>query len=82
MEDAFKALSKVDGAVANGSIVSAKKLEKDADSVMDRLFEFRLSQKTIVAVRLALESLKRISEYSKDIAEMAINLVARRRGLY
>lgn len=82
LEDALKALYKVDAAIANGSIVSAKRLEHDAESVMDKLFEFRLSQKTVVAVRLALESLKRISEYSEDVAEMAINLMARRRGLY
>ena len=48
----------------------------------NQLFEFRLGQKTIVALRLALESLKRISEYSEDIAEMAINLTARRQDLY
>ncbi len=82
LEDAFKALSRVDAVVANGSITSAKKLERDAESVMDRLFEFHLGQKTVVGVRLALESLKRISEYSEDIAEMAINLNARRLGLY
>ncbi len=82
LDDAFKALAKVEATLANGSIGAAKKLEKDAESIMDRLFEFRLTQKTIVAVRLALESLKRISEYSEDIAEMAINLTARRRGLY
>ncbi len=82
LEDAFKALSKVDASVANGSIISAKKLEREAESVMDRLFELRLSQKTVVGVRLALESLKRISEYSEDIAEMAINLMARRQDLY
>src|SRR5437016_6279666 len=82
LEDAFKSLTKVDGSVANASIVSAQKIEKDAESVMDKLFSFKLSQKTIVAVRLALESLKRISEYSEDVAEMAINLTARRTELY
>ena len=50
--------------------------------MMDRLYDYRLNQKTIVAVRLALESLKRVSEYSEDIAEMAINLTARRRQLF
>jgi len=49
---------------------------------MDKLFTFKLNQKSIVAVRLALESLKRISEYSEDVAEMAINLTARRTELY
>src|SRR6266705_3749196 len=71
LEDAFKALAKVDGSVANGSISSAKKLERDAESIMDKLYDYRLNQKTMVAVRLALESLKRVSEYSEDIAEMA-----------
>ncbi len=82
LEDSFKALAKVDGGLANGSIVSAKKIERDAESIMDKLFDYRLNQKTVVAVRLALESLKRITEYSEDIAEMAINLTARRRQLF
>ena len=82
LEDALKSLSKSDGSLANGSIVSAKSVEREAENVMDKLFNFKLSQKSIVAVRLALESLKRISEYSEDVAEMAINLTARRTELY
>ncbi len=82
LEDALKSLTKVDGAVANTSIISAQRIERDAEGVMDKLFSFRLSQKTVVAVRLALESLKRISEYGEDIAEMTINMTARRRELY
>src|SRR5213593_4948013 len=54
LEDAFKSLAKVDGAVANTSIMSAQRVEKDAESVMDKLFDFRLNPKTVVAVRLAL----------------------------
>jgi phosphate uptake regulator len=82
LEDALKSLAKPDASVANGSIVSAKSVEREAENVMDKLFSFKLSQKSIVAVRLALESLKRISEYSEDVAEMAINLTARRTELY
>ena len=82
LEDSFKALAKGDGRVANGSIASAKKLEREAESIMDKLYDYRLNQKTMIAVRLALESLKRITEYSEDIAEMAINLTARRRQLF
>ena len=82
LEDALKSLTKVDGAVANTSIISAQRIERDAEGVMDKLFSFRLSQKTVVAVRLALESLKRISEYGEDIAEMTINLTARRKEIY
>ncbi len=78
----LKALSKSDNIEANGSIVSAKKVEREAEGVMDKLFNFKLNQKTIVAVRRVLESLKRISEYSEDVAEMAINLTARRTELY
>ncbi|OLC85383.1 MAG: hypothetical protein AUJ08_02740 [Thaumarchaeota archaeon 13_1_40CM_3_50_5] len=82
LEDALKSLAKSDGALANSSIAAAKSIEREAESVMEKLFSFKLSQKTIVAVRLALESLKRISEYSEDVAEMAINLTARRTELY
>src|SRR5207253_9727000 len=82
LEDSPNSLAKIDGSVANASIVSAQKIEKDAESVMDKLFDLRLNPKTVVAVRLALESLKRVAEYGEDIAEMAINLTARRRELY
>src|SRR5437588_3866831 len=82
LEDSLKALAKSDGTLANNSIASAERVEREAESVMDKLFTFKLSQKSIVAVRLALESLKRISEYSEDVAEMAINLTARRTELY
>src|SRR5712692_4632338 len=82
LEDALKSLTKIDGAVANTSIISAQRVEKDAEGVMDKLFDFHLNQKTVVAVRLALESLKRISEYGVDVAEMTINLTARRRELF
>lgn len=82
LEDALKALAKSDGALANRSIAAAKSIEKEAEGVMDKLFSFKLTPKTVVAVRLALESLKRISEYSEDMAEMGINLTARRTELY
>ncbi len=82
IEDAFKALAKVDVTIANTSIAAAKKLERDAESIMDKIYDYKLNQKTVVAVRLALESLKRVTEYSEDIAEMAINLTARRRQLF
>jgi phosphate uptake regulator len=81
-DDAFKALAKSDATLANSSIRIAKKVEKEAEAVMDKLFSLKLSPKTVVAVRLALESLKRIPEYSEDVAEMAINLTARRTELY
>ncbi len=82
LDNALKAFTRSDGTLANRSIESAKKVEKEAEGVMDKLFHFKLGQKTIVAVRIALESLKRISEYSEDVAEMAINLTARRTELY
>jgi len=82
LEDALKSLAKSDATLGNGAIVSAKNVEKESENVMDKLFSFKLSQKTIVSLRLALESLKRISEYSEDVAEMAINLTARRTELY
>src|SRR5947208_2617203 len=81
-EDSLKALAKSDGILANKSIASAESVEREAENVMDKLFTFKLSPKSTVAVRLVLESLKRISEYSEDVAEMAINLTARRTELY
>src|SRR6266571_3331486 len=82
LEDSLKALAKSDGILANKSIASAESVEREAENVMDKLFTFKLSPKSTVAVRLVLESLKRVSEYSEDVAEMAINLTARRTELY
>ncbi len=82
LDNALKSFTSSDGTLANRSIESAKKVEREAEDVMDKLFHFKLGQKTVVAVRIALESLKRISEYSEDVAEMAINLTARRTELY
>lgn len=82
LDDSLKALAKGDGVAANMSIVAAKRIEREAENLTDKLYNFPLNQKSIVAVRLALESAKRISEYTEDIAEMAINVTARRKGLY
>ncbi|TMI61676.1 AbrB/MazE/SpoVT family DNA-binding domain-containing protein [Candidatus Bathyarchaeota archaeon] len=82
LEDALKAMTKVDAVSANNSILTAQRVERDADVLTDKLYEMHLNPKTVVAIRLTLESLKRIAEYSEDIAEMAINLTARRKGLY
>ncbi len=82
LEDALKALSRVDAPLANKSIESSKKLVKEAEAVMGRLFELKLDPQTVVALRMTLESLKRTAEYSQDISEMAINLTARRQELF
>src|SRR6266446_6467669 len=82
LEDSLKALAKSDGTLANKSIASAESVEREAENVMDKLFTFKLSPKSTVAVRLALESLKRISEYTEDVAEMAIKQTDRKTKLY
>ncbi len=82
LEEALKAMTKVDAVSANSSILTAEKVERDADVLTEKLYEMHLNPQTVVSFRLALESLKRITEYSEDIAEMAINLTARRKGLY
>src|SRR5438132_11953532 len=74
LEDALKSLTKVDGTVANTSIISAQRVEKDAEGVMDKLFDFRLNQKPVVAVRLALQSMKRLPEDGDESAERPVNL--------
>jgi len=82
LDDALKALFRVDAPLANKSIESAKTLVKEAEALTARLFELKLDPQTVVALRMALESLKRTAEYSQDISEMAINLTARRQELF
>ena len=82
LEDALKALVKEDPVIANASIISAKRLVNDAERIASKFHEYHLGPSSVVAVRLVLESLKRVAEYSEDIAEMGINLTARRRELY
>src|SRR5260370_18881344 len=68
LEDALKTLAKSDGTLANNSIVSAESVEREAESVMDKLFTFKLRQTSTLSVRLALLSLNRVSETSYDVA--------------
>lgn len=78
----MKALVKEDPAIANASIISAKRFVNDAERIAGKFHDYHLGPSSVVAVRLVLESLKRVAEYSQDIAEMGINLTARRCELY
>ena len=42
------------------------------------IFESRLNTETAAGLRLIIESLRRIAEYSADIAEIVINLAIKR----
>ncbi|MEX2739504.1 MAG: hypothetical protein Q6356_010610 [Candidatus Wukongarchaeota archaeon] len=42
--------------------------------ILEQILQTKLNTKTIIGLRLILESIRRIGEYGTDIAEIVINL--------
>jgi phosphate uptake regulator len=59
---------------ANESIQRLKQVLKEEESATDELISSRLDNKAVISLRLALESLRRIAEYSVDICEIVVNM--------
>ncbi len=74
LHEAMLALYQLDIEKSNKSIDKAKESEDAEKEVTKMIFQSQLDVKTSMALRLVLESVRRTSEYSTDIAEIAINL--------
>ena len=70
----MRALHRLDVRQANEAINKAGEVVRLEKEVTEAILQAGLSTKTAVSLRLILESIKRTSEYSTDIAEIAINL--------
>lgn len=73
-ECALEALNELDTELAHRSMAKTRELAMAEQEFGEKLLKLKLSAKTIVGLRLILESLRRIAEYGADIAEIVINL--------
>jgi len=77
-ENSIQALFRSNVKQANAVIVKAEGLAQIEKELVRMIFESRLNTETAAGLRLIIESLRRIAEYSADIAEIVINLAIKR----
>ena len=73
-EDSMKALYKYDARSVQESMAKINQVIKLEEEIIEQLLKPRIEARTMLGVRLILESIRRIAEYGTDIAEIAINL--------
>ena len=76
-ERAMDSVFKSDVKQANKLILDVEKLVKLESAILKRLFELRLNTEALIGLRMMIESIRRIAEYSADIAEIVINLAVK-----
>ncbi|MEM4461944.1 MAG: PhoU domain-containing protein [Candidatus Bathyarchaeia archaeon] len=74
LENSWRALVKMDMDLANDVISNRKKILSMVEEASYIVLENYKDTKTVMNLGLVLESLKRITEYACDIAEIVINL--------
>ena len=73
-DNALRSVDMKNGKLANDTIVKLKPILREEESATDELISSRLDNRAVVSLRLALESLRRIAEYSTDICEIVVNM--------
>ena len=73
-ENSMKALYKYDPALINGSMARVNKVIGLEEEAIEHLLKLKTEPRSMMGIRLILESIRRIAEYGTDIAEIAINL--------
>jgi len=76
-EDSMKALYKYDPKLINESMAKVNKVIDLEEEVIEQLLKLKTEPRSMMGVRLILESIRRIAEYGTDIAEIAINLTVK-----
>ena len=76
MESALKALFSDDYHLAESVILEKEAISSLENKLVERLLKEKLPAGDLSAVRLILESLRRIGEYATDVAEVVLNLTA------
>lgn len=76
-ENALTALYKYDTRIVHETIEKASQVAKLEEKIIEHLLELEIEARTIVGMRMILESIRRIAEYGTDIAEIDINLHVR-----
>ncbi|MCL4517728.1 MAG: phosphate uptake regulator PhoU [Thaumarchaeota archaeon] len=70
----LRAVHSRSGKIANEAIQKLKLVLKEEEVATEELISSRLDNKSVISLRLALESLRRIAEYSVDICEIVVNM--------
>jgi phosphate uptake regulator len=78
MDSALKALFSDDYQSAENVILEKEEISALENRVVERLLKEKLPAADLSAIRLILESLRRIGEYATDIAEVVLNLTVQR----
>ncbi|MDG6923250.1 MAG: phosphate uptake regulator PhoU [Nitrososphaerota archaeon] len=74
-ENSLRALHSMSGKMANEAIFKLRGILKEEELATEELINSRLDNKSVVSLRLALESLRRVAEYSTDICEIIVNMI-------
>jgi phosphate uptake regulator len=74
-DNALRALHSMSGKMANEAIFKLKGVLKEEEVATEELINSRLDNKAVISLRLALESLRRVAEYSTDICEIVVNMI-------
>ncbi|MEM3708915.1 MAG: phosphate uptake regulator PhoU [Nitrososphaerales archaeon] len=74
-DKSLNALNKFDSKIAHENIIKASYVVKAEEESTQKIFESKQSTRTIVELKLILESLKRIAVYSADISEVTLNMI-------
>ena len=77
-EDSMKALYKYNQKLINESMAKVNRVIDLEEKVIEQLLKLNTEPRTMMGVRLILESVRRIAEYGTDIAEIAINLAIKK----
>jgi phosphate uptake regulator len=78
MESALKALFTDDYQLAESVILEKEEIHSLEKRLVEHLLREKMPAGDMSAVRLILESLRRIGEYATDVAEIVLNLTVRR----
>ena len=76
-EDSMKALYKYNPKLINESMSEVNKVIGFEEETIEQLLKLNIEPRTMMGVRLILESIRRIAEYGTDISEIAINLAVK-----
>ncbi|MGA2875594.1 MAG: phosphate uptake regulator PhoU [Nitrososphaerales archaeon] len=74
-DNALRAVHSMSGKMANEAIFKLKGVLKEEEVATEELISSRLDNKAVISLRLALESLRRVAEYSTDICEIVVNMI-------
>ena len=77
-ECSVKTLYKYDPNLINESMKKIEQVISLEDEIIEQLLRLKIEARTMLGIRLILESIRRIAEYGTDIAEISINLAVKR----